>query len=191
LKNEPVNTPIGLDPTEITAGALHLRPPEPADIDAITRACQDPEIQTYTRVPAPYRREDAERFVTEVSPEGWSSGGAATFMALDATTGAVLASAGLHGIADGAAEIGFWVAASARRQGVGRTAVGAVCRWGFGALDLERISWVAVVGNTGSRRLVERLGFRYEGLLRRGTVHRGRRVDCWIGSLLPEDPLAF
>jgi RimJ/RimL family protein N-acetyltransferase len=188
-KNEPVDNPVALEPIEITAGALHLRPPELADVDAITRACQDQEIQQFTRVPAPYRREDARHFVTELSPQGWATGTAATFVVLAATSGEVLGSVGLHGIADGGAEVGYWVAAPARRRGVGRTAVGAVCRWGFAALELERITWLALVGNTGSRRLVERLGFRYEGLLRRGMVHRGERVDCWIGSLLPEDPL--
>lgn len=176
-----------MEPVEISAGALHLRPPGPEDVDALTEACQDPEIQHWTRVPSPYSRDDAVSYVERMARPGWESGTAATFVALDSTTGNLLASVGLMRIANGEAAVGFWVAAPARRRGVGTAAVGAVCRWGFGALGLQRISWSAAVGNVGSRRLVERVGFRFEGTVRDGLEHGGQRVDAWIGSLLPDD----
>ena len=46
--------------------------------------------------------------------------------------------------------------------------MGAVCRWGFGALGLARVDWFAEVGNAGSRRVAEKAGFTIEGVLRRG-----------------------
>jgi RimJ/RimL family protein N-acetyltransferase len=178
-----------VEPTEITAGTLHLRPPRDSDVDAITAACQDPEIQRWTRVPSPYHRTDAVTFV-HTCREGWQSGTSATFLALDSTTAELVGAVGLVRIADGEADIGYWVAAGARGRGVGTIAVGAVVRWGFGALGLERIGWRAAVGNTGSWRLVQGLGFQFEGTLRRGLRHRDQRVDGWIGSLLPDDPRA-
>ena len=45
------------------------------------------------------------------------------------------------------------------------------------------------VGNTPSRRAAEKAGFRIEGVLRRGLVHRGLHVDGWLGALLPDDPV--
>ena len=41
-------------------GDLVLRPKRPEDADALTAACQDPEIPRWTFVPSPYTRADAE-----------------------------------------------------------------------------------------------------------------------------------
>jgi len=63
--------------------------------------------------------------------------------------------------------------------------VRALCGWGFERLGLGLIEWRAEVGNTASRRVADRAGFRFEATLRQRLVHRGVRVDAWIGSLLP------
>ena len=60
----------------------------------------------------------------------------------------------------------------------------ALCGWAFAALDLEIIEWRAQVGNSASRRVAERAGFLIEATLRRRQIHRGMRVDVWVGSLL-------
>lgn len=176
-----------MDPVELTAGRLHLRPWQPWDAAEVTAACQDPAVQRWTQVPVPYTRESAEHFVGTLSPQGWQAGTDALFAVLDATTAAVLASVGLTGIADGAAEVGYWTAPGARRQGVTTQAVGVVCRWAFAQLGLERVLWQAEVGNVGSRAVAEAAGFTVEGTQRLGLVSRGRRVDCWTGSLLATD----
>ena len=45
----------GMDPVEITAGTLHLRPlGARRRADAVHRACSDPDVQRWTRVPMPY-----------------------------------------------------------------------------------------------------------------------------------------
>ena len=174
-------------PTEITAGRLHLRPWRADDADAVTAVCQDPEVQRWTTLPVPYRREHAVDYVARMSPQGWADGTAACFAVVDATTAQLLANVSLNGVADGAAVIGYWAAPEARGRGVTTEAVGAVCRWGFGAVGLERITWYAVVGNTGSRRVAERNGFVVEGVLRRWLVQRGVRRDAWVAGLLPSD----
>lgn len=40
------------------------------------------------------------------------------------------------------------------------------------------------VGNVASRRVAEKAGFRIEATLRKRQIHRGTRVDVWVGSLL-------
>jgi RimJ/RimL family protein N-acetyltransferase len=47
---------------------------------------------------------------------------------------------------------------------------------------------VADLANTGSRRVAEAAGYRAEGVLRQGSLHRGRPVDDVIYSLLATDP---
>jgi RimJ/RimL family protein N-acetyltransferase len=177
-----------VEPTEITAGALHLRPFQPEDAPEVLAACQDPEIPRWTHVPSPYTAEDARSYVSQVSPQGWQDGTTASFAVLDATTGRLLGSIALMGIADGSAEIGYWTASEARGRGVTTDAVGAVCRWGFAALDLQRVSWRAGAGNHGSRAVAERCGFTVEGRLRLAHPRPdGTRHDEWHGSLLATD----
>ena len=178
---------LPLDPVSLTAGRLHLRPWEPWDAAEVHAACQDREVARWTTVPSPYTREDARVFVTERSPRGWADGTAASFAVLDATTAQVHASVALMGIADGSAEVGYWTSPGSRRQSHTAEAVGAVCRWGFGALGLERVLWRAEVGNWGSRAVAERCGFTVEGTLRLAGVDGGRRHDEWSGSLLATD----
>ena len=178
-----------MDHVEITAGRLHLRPWQPADAPAVHAACQDPDIQRRTSVPVPYEPQDARDYVERQSPEGWATGSAAMFAVLDSTDGRLLASVQLERIEDGKAELGFWCAPAERGRGVLVEAVGVVCRWGFAALGLERITWYAEVGNLASRRIAERNGFTVEGTLRSYySVRTGGRTDVWAGARLATDP---
>jgi RimJ/RimL family protein N-acetyltransferase len=174
------------EPTEITTGRLHLRPWQSGDAPAVLAACQDPEVVRWTSVPQPYTAEAARAWVEEQAPALWATGRATPFAVLDATSGALLGSAGLQGIEHGTAEVGYWLAPEARGRGVATEALAAVCRWGFGALGLGRITWLAYVGNDASRRVAERVGFAFEGTLRGYLPHRdGTRRDAWVAGLLP------
>ena len=177
-----------MEPVEITAGRLHLRPFVPADENAVYVACQDGEIQRWTRVPSPYTRADARQFVTLSAPSGWRDDREYTFAVCDATSGEVLASVGVSApTVDHIGEVGFWCAAAARGQGVTTQAVTAICRWGFAAVGYARIDWYAAVGNGPSRRVAEKAGFTVEGTLRQRLELHGVRHDAWVGGLLPDD----
>lgn len=180
-----------METVEITAGRLHLRPWQPRDAQEVYEACQDPQVQRWTSVPSPYAYEDARAFVEEISPALWADGTAATFAVLDSTSGRLHASVGLQGIStrDRVAGLGFWCAPGSRGRGVTTEAAAAVLRWGFAALGLERVEWVAEVGNTGSRRVAEKLGFTQEGVARSRVRHAGSNRDAWVAGLLPGELL--
>ena len=179
----------GMEPVEITAGRLHLRPWQPSDAPAVHAACQDPDIQRWTSVPVPYDEQDARDYVERLSPEAWAAGTAAMFAVVDATDARLLASVQLERIAAGRAEIGFWCVPAERGRGVLTDATGVLCRWGFSALGLARITWYAEVDNLGSRRVAEKAGFTLEGTLRAYYARRGGgRADVLVGSRLPTDP---
>lgn len=179
-----------IDPVQLGDGRLLLRPPAPADVDAITEACQDAETQRWTSVPVPYRREDSVAFVTLHAPMGWSTGSAPTFVVTDAANGGLLGTCGLHELAAGAADVGLWVSPSARNRGVGTDSARLLCRWALDSLRLERLTWWAQVGNWASRRVADNLGFTFEAAARKALLQRGQRRDGWCASLLAGDVLA-
>jgi RimJ/RimL family protein N-acetyltransferase len=175
-----------MEPVTLRDDDLLLRPWLPEDVPEVFEACQDAEIQRWTLVPSPYTEQDAVEFVAG-SDQRWA-GGAASFAAVDAGTGELLGSVGVVGRSEaGDAEIGYWVAAPARGRGVATRAIVQLCRWLFEEQGAIRISWHSVAGNVASRRVAESAGFVLEGTARQGMVHRGRRVDAWVASLLPAD----
>ncbi|MGH6657050.1 MAG: GNAT family N-acetyltransferase [Actinocrinis sp.] len=194
--DSPAAAPVrDLTGTLLSTGRLVLCAPSDADIDTIYALCQDPDIQRWTDVPVPYEREHARAFVQDVVPAGLAAGTDAAFAVYEAVGGRLAGMVGLHGITGPdakhgpRAEIGYWTAPYARRRGYTTEAVRAVCRWGLAELDLQRIEWIAYDGNEGSRALARKAGFTVEGTLRNRMVHRGRRTDVWIGSLIPGDPI--
>jgi RimJ/RimL family protein N-acetyltransferase len=60
-------------------------------------------------------------------------------------------------------EVGYAFGRAAWGRGYATEVATAVVRWGFEQLGLERIVAVASAGNTGSRRVMDKLGMRYEG----------------------------
>jgi RimJ/RimL family protein N-acetyltransferase len=179
----------------LTTGRLVLTAPGAADIATVYEICQDPQIQAWTMVPSPYAYEHARHFVEQSVPAGAAAGTDAVFGVYHAVEGRLLGMIGLDGITGpedrhGArAEVGYWTAPYARRQGYTAEALRAVCRWGLAELGLQRIEWIAFAGNEASRRLALKAGFTMEGTLRNRMVHRGRRTDVWIGSLIPGDTI--
>jgi RimJ/RimL family protein N-acetyltransferase len=159
------------------------------DVDAIAEACQDPEVQTWTTVPSPYSRADAEAYVRDKVAAGWADGSACTWAIRLGEDAAVVGMVNCFGIADGRAEIGFWVAAEVRGRGVVSEAVELVCDFGFApdGLGLQRIQWHAKTGNVASAAVARRAGFQFEGTARLGGAQRGVRVDRWSAALLVTD----
>lgn len=184
-----VQTAVMEQPT-IRAGWLTLRPFTEADILWVCEVSQDPAIQrNLAQVISPYRIEHAEHFVRHLAIAAWCSGQRAEFLIQDAATSTRLGRAGLdlRPRDPGAAEIGYWTDPRARQRGVATTAVGAVCRWAFTTLDLDLIEWRCETGNTASRRVAEKAGFLIEATLRKRLIHRGTRVDAWVGSVLKDE----
>lgn len=177
-----------MEPVTLTTERLVLHVPDESDIDAITAACQDPEISRWTTVPSPYRRTDAEDYVRLIG-EWWADGSQRIWCAY--RDGELVASVGLHRVAEhhtgGDAEIGYWVAAPARGQGYLVEAARAVVAWSFDELGLARLGWRAVAGNVPSARAARALGFRYEGLARQALTGARGRDDGWFGGLLATD----
>lgn len=179
-------------PVTIGTARLTLRPFAPEDVPAVHAACQDPDILRWTALPEPYERRHAQEYVLGIAPSGWREDTAYTFGVFTRDGGELVGSVGLvritpPGPAGREAELGYWTAKEQRRRGYTAEAAGAVADWALGELGVERLEWVAEVGNAASRAVAERLGFVMEGTLRARIPFRGTRRDAWIASLLPSD----
>lgn len=89
---------------------------------------------------------------------------------------------------NGNAGLGITVGKAADRgKGHGGEMLRAILRFGFGQLRLERIWLDVYADNDGARRLYERIGFTYEGTLRRAAFREGRWLDVVRMSILADE----
>jgi RimJ/RimL family protein N-acetyltransferase len=177
-----------VEPVELDAGALRLRPWREDDADDVVAAMQDPVMHLWNGLPAT-TRPDALAFLRRRGD--WSTGDHASWAVTDPATGALLGSVSLHSIAvgQGNAQVGYWTVPAARGRTVAVRAVDAACRWAFAAVPLERVELCHAVENTASARVAEKAGFTLEGRLRRSFRYGdGLKHDELIWSRLADDP---
>lgn len=167
-------------------GRVTLRAHRLDDAPGSYEQCQDPASQAWTTVPIPYAMADAETFVTEIMPAGWSDDSEWGF-AVEAE-GRYAGTVSLRNEGDGRAEIAYGSHPWVRGTGVMERALRLLLDWGFEEKGLRTVIWWAHVGNWSSRRLAWRLGFTVEGTVRQWQPQRGALIDSWVGTLLSEDP---
>jgi len=147
-------------------GDLTLRPPVLDDAEAVTAACQDAEIQRWTLVPSPYRREHAEAWLAS-APRRARAGDAVSLLAFEGGDRLAGSFSLMElDLARGYGEIGYWVAPWARGRGVATRSVRLLHEWAVGELGLRRIEILPDAANAPSRRVAERCGYTPTGELR-------------------------
>jgi RimJ/RimL family protein N-acetyltransferase len=147
----------------LSDGVITLRAKGRDDVDALTAACQDPEIPRWTLVPVPYRRADALSWIAATELE-LNAGLAIDWLVVDADD-TLLASIALMGIdrEQGTGEIGYWVAREARGRGVATRAVRLVCAWAASELGLTTLELVIHEDNAPSHAVARAAGFTQTG----------------------------
>ena len=83
--------------------------------------------------------------------------------------------------------LGYWIDRAVAGRGMASLAVALVCDHAFGPVGLHRLQADIRPENVPSQRLVERLGFTREGLLRRYLDIDGDWRDHFTYALLAED----
>ncbi len=72
------------------------------------------------------------------------------------------------------ATIGYWIGSDYSRQGLMTEAVRGVVNYAFARLDLSRIQAATLPGNKPSRAVLEKTGFKYEGVAQKYLQINGR-----------------
>ena len=148
----------------LSDGEITVRGARESDIPDIIAACQDPEIPRWTRVPSPYTREDAARFLALAATEA-AAGEAIALAIARAEDDRLIGTIGLMDVAagNGRGEIGYWTAAAARGRGATTRAVVLVRDWAVAELGLTELEILAHRDNPPSQRVAERAGFAATG----------------------------
>lgn len=182
--------PIDLPP--LVSGPVRLRPPTDADAPAVVAACQDPDIQRFTRVPVPYEDEHGRDYV-RFCQDGLARGTGVHLLAVDAED-RLLGAVGMNvDTVEFAGEIGYWVAPAARRQGVALRGCQLLLLLAFERLELGYVELHAAVTNPASNGLARRLGFTLEGTQRQAMLdgpsgdRSAPRCDANVWGLLPHE----
>jgi RimJ/RimL family protein N-acetyltransferase len=130
-----------------------LRNLESSDAEWITRACQDEEVQRWTKVPRPYTREHAESFIEN------KNGELAAWAIIDSRSQEPVGMIGIHHVINGVASIGYWVAPWGRKSGAASTALRIIPTLARRIGNAHTLQATIAETNTASRRTAERAGF--------------------------------
>jgi RimJ/RimL family protein N-acetyltransferase len=161
---------------------------EPSDVANLVRYINDPTVyQNTATMPSPYTEADAEAWFRIVQQNLEAHG-------LPCNWAIRHESAGLIGVIScfcrtGAAghkdEIGYWLAAPFRGQGLMTDVVRAFCAWLWASRpQLVRIEAWVYAHNPASARLLEKAGFEREGYARKFQYKDGAHIDALLLALL-------
>lgn len=162
---------------------VRLRPLGLEHVPDLLATMADPDVLRFTRTPVPM-------------PEGWIEEWLAAFDGTHRAAWAILLEGRFAGFAatgpidrHGAeVELGYAVAPWARGRGVASEALRQLTRWAF-AQGMQRVTALISVDNPASARVVERVGYTFEGVLRSVHHRNGERGDMQSWSILPGDAL--
>jgi [ribosomal protein S5]-alanine N-acetyltransferase len=72
-------------------------------------------------------------------------------------------------------------------MGITTEAANELIRFGFDHMELVRIQARCFIKNTGSERVMEKLGMTFEGIVRKGMFAKGKHQDLKLYSILKEE----
>ena len=162
-----------------------LREWRPEDAPSIARHADDPQVAANLRdiFPSPYHLPDARAFIQSCMA---ADEGQAIFRAIS-VDGQAVGSIALTRGADvyrRSAELGYWLGRDFWGRGIMPAAVEEMCRLGFQRWDIVRVFAEPYAYNAASRRVLEKAGFRLEGVMARGVFKNGQLHDyCMYARL--------
>jgi RimJ/RimL family protein N-acetyltransferase len=170
----------------LSDGIVVLRRWEESDLDCVEQAAEDPDIPKGTTVPATFTPAEGRAWIERQWSRAESGTGLSQAIA-DGASGEALGAGVLMTRQPSSAELGYWLVPRARGRGIGSRAVGLLARWAVKEAGLARVEAYVIPDNIASQRVLEKAGFRREGLLRSYLSYEGRRFDALLYSLLPSD----
>ena len=177
----------------LTTERLIIREIGYSDLADIIRQANDLDVARYLLLmPHPYTEQDGREFIELCKNTARQDPRTEYFLGIELIREKRFAGAiGLHQVDpfQGTAMMGYWLGKPHWRKGYMTEAVDRMIRFSFESLLLRRINIEAYVENKGSLKIIERAGFRLEGLSRQKNrcLATGKLHDVKIFGLLKQD----
>lgn len=170
----------------IDCGPCLLRSWRPGDEESLCRHANDRGVWINLRdgFPHPYTPADAQYWV-----EFASTHKNRTALAID-VNGEAVGGIGLvlhDDIERVSGEIGYWLGREFWDRGVTSAAVRGFSLYAFEEFDLTRIFAVPFARNGASSRVLEKAGYRLEGVMRRSAIKDGEILDQLLYAMTDQD----
>ena len=174
--------------SRIEGERVNLRRITVRDAADIYRNVKHRDINRHTFIPHPYTRKHAEEFIKRTHLQ-WRKKTAYNLGIEDCTTGHIIGMIGLEGISQKhrRGEIGYWLSKAYWGQGIMAEALLLALRFYFKELKLRRVVAHVFPENSRSGRLLEKIGFTYEGRLRKHIFKGNRWRDLLSYGILREE----
>jgi RimJ/RimL family protein N-acetyltransferase len=156
---------------------LVLRAPRPADAEAVALLLNDRRIADNTaRIPHPYTIADAEEFIARVNQPG----GEVTLL-ITRPDDSVIGGCGIVRRDGSNPRIGYWLGVCHWGQGYATEAARALIDHAFTDLGYDLLEAGARVSNPASRRVLEKCGFQWTGVVlqRIRAISSSAPCDCF------------
>jgi [ribosomal protein S5]-alanine N-acetyltransferase len=182
---------ISFDPfPTLETPRLVLRELVPSDVETIFRIQSNPEVVRYFGRPAHSTLAETEKLLGLVFDGQRDVTGVRWGLSLR-DSGALAGTCGFwrwnkqHRFA----EIGYEMAPAYWGRGLMVEALGPILRYGFTKMELHRVEAIIDPANQASRRVLEKLGFKRDALLRENWLFEGKFTDSAIYGLLENEHL--
>ena len=162
-----------------------IRKWELSDAKDLAAALSNRKVQDNLRdgLPYPYTEQDGKEFISAMLSADENE----TFAFAITVNNMVIGSIGIFrqgNIHRQTAELGYYIAEEYWGKGIMTEAVKQICAYVFAKSDIIRIYAEPFAYNIASCRVLEKVGFQYEGTLRSNAVKNGRVIDMEMYSLL-------
>jgi len=184
VDNPGTATRIAREDVRLETPRLVLRKPREDDLEDVLDIFSDPEVTRYWSGRPWTGLDEARDWLTRVR-ENHASGTALALVLQDRDSGRVIGTCTvfqIHYTRRG--EIGYALDRTRWGRGLMHEALQALVRFAFQTMDLRRLEADIDPANTASRRSLERLGFKREGLMRERWEVAGQVSDSEIYGLL-------
>jgi RimJ/RimL family protein N-acetyltransferase len=178
---------IVFTPTQLTTERLALRWLDKNDAAAQFALFSDPAVMEF--IAEPWTRMTQAEEALEQALASYRDGSNLVFAVELRETGEFIGNVNLHRFFESnrRCEVGYAIASAHQGRGYATEALAAVIEYGFRALDINRFEADINPANEASARVLERLGFRREGLMRERWIIRGAKQDSAFYGLLKAD----
>lgn len=165
-----------------------IRKWELSDAKDLAAALSNRKVQDNLRdgLPYPYTEQDGKEFISAMLSADENE----TFAFAITVDDMVIGSIGIFrqgNIHRQTAELGYYIAEEYWGKGIMTEAVKQICEYVFVNSDIIRIYAEPFAYNIASCRVLEKVGFQYEGTLRSNAVKNSKVIDMKMYSLLKEE----